>query len=175
MLPKAMRDDEQQADPLQQGNYDLGPELLDLGLGEDDDDFGGEEDDTLFREAMQNYRVESMEWAERRSSTMLVPSPSKTLSWWQRVPAPVFAAAALTVLIGAAAFQHHARQTAADETAAFIQPSLQTIASDDQLLSSVDAALDQDPAPTAQDLGLSVSSSHSNKHAFQARSTNHAR
>lgn len=181
MLSGAMRKDEHHVDPQQPNNHGLDLELLERGLGdaenddlEDSEDDASSEDKDLFRDALQNYRAESFQWAERRSSTMPVPKTSPALPWWQRVPAPAFAAAVLTLLVSAAAVQHHIRHTAADETAAFVQPSSQILASDNQLLSSVYAALDQDPAPTEQDLGLSMPLAHRAKHLTLTASNDYA-
>lgn len=151
MLPEEMQDDEQHTTGWnEEGSY------LDRAEGDGDDNEESLADAAFFREAMQSYRSESLEWAQRRSAVMPVPRPASFWSWSQRTPGLVAGTAALALLVGAVSVRQHRVAGAGSNGVAFVQPSSQTLASDNLLLSSVDSALEQDPVPTEQELGLTA-------------------
>ena len=101
----------------------------------------------VMHSALQSYRAETLQWAERRSSTRasLLPAARRSDRWAALPQWSLALVAAVTIAAGVA----HVAETRAvvQDTAAVTVPSVEAralpadIAADNRLLSSIDAAL----------------------------------
>ena len=127
---------------------------------------GGEEA-VMLRSALRTYRTETLQWAERRSSTQPSLQPAARRSRvWAAVPQWSLAAVAVISIAAGVAhvydFSDRAEQPAAPVAAAVAgsaAASAEDIAADNALLSSIDQELSYHAASPVDSLGLK--SSHS--------------
>jgi hypothetical protein len=139
-------------------------ELLAGTDGAASDDGAGAEAFAL-RSALRSYRVETLQWAERRSSTQPSLQPAARRSrFWAGVPQWSLAAVAVISIAAGVAHVYAPSGDAGDETLATTQGTVAAdtvvrtseadIADDNRLLSSIDQALSYHTVPPIDSLGL---------------------
>ena len=106
-------------------------------------------------DALRSYREQSLEWAHVRSATMPAPVPGRLARWLAAPQWALGTVAFCACVVGGALYTHH--QAVLVQQAAAVLPAEQTeqaLAEDNELLSSVNAALRGSVAPTERELGL---------------------
>ncbi len=136
-------------------DFDKNRDDLDPTLRSNDEQDGETAELLELSDALRSYREESLEWAYQRSATMPAPAPGRLAQWLAAPQWALGTVAFCACVVGGALYTHH--QAALVQQAAAVLPAQQTeqaVAEDNELLSSVNAALRGSVAPTERELGL---------------------
>ena len=117
----------------------------------------------VLHDALKIYKMETLQWAEKKSAAMPTPRAG-----WAR--SPRWALTSVALLACGLSAVLHVFPVADPPTVAVAAPTAQALADDEQLLQSVDAALSGvGAAPTEEELGLTQTRSGTNTHGRVAQ------